>query len=99
MPTEPAKQAEEISSISAEGALLAHEIGEDDVTDTFTRVHAEALRKRLAELEPKVQVDALTELLRSVDRVIAVLSDGTGDPRRIEVTLDDMSKRADELAK
>ena len=79
VPSEPAKQAEEISSISAEGALLAQEVVEGDVTDTFARVHAEALRKKLSELEPKVEVDALAQLLRSADAGLALLEDESKD--------------------
>jgi hypothetical protein len=99
VPSEPAKQAEEISSISGEGALLAHDVGEGNVTTTFKRVHVEALRKKLSELEPKVQVAALAELLRKTDAVLAVLESDSMDPSRAERMLDDISKRADELAK
>jgi hypothetical protein len=99
VPSEPAKQAEEISSISAEGSLLAHEVVDGDVTDTFVRVHAEALRKKLSELEPKVDVDALAQLLRSADAGLAALEDDSADAGPVEQQLDDVSKRADEFAK
>lgn len=99
MPSEPAKQAEEISSLSAEGALLAHEVSEGDVTDTFARVHAQALRNKLSELEPKVQVDALAELLRNADAGLALLEDDSVDAGPIERRLDGIARRADELAK
>ena len=99
VPSEPAKQAEEISSISAEGALLAQEVVEGDVTDTFARVHAEALRKKLSELEPKVEVDAIAQLLRSADAGLALLEDESADAGPVEQQLDGISKRAEELAK
>jgi hypothetical protein len=99
VPSEPAKQAEEISSISAEGALLAQEVVEGDVTDTFARVHAEALRKKLSELEPKVEVDELARLLRRADAGLAQLEDASADAGSVEQQLDDVSKRAEELAK
>jgi hypothetical protein len=99
VPSEPAKQAEEISSISAEGALLAHEVVEGDVTDTFAREHAVALRKKLSELEPKVQVDALTRLLRGADTGLALLEHESADAGAVEQRLDGIAKRADELAK
>ena len=99
VPAEPTKQAEEVSSISAEGALLAHEVVEGDVTDTFARVHAEALRMKLSELEPKVQVDALAQLLRSADAGLALLEDGSADAGRVGQRLELISKRAEELAK
>jgi hypothetical protein len=99
VPSEPAKQAEEISSISAEGALLAHGVAEDGVTDTFTRVHTEALRKKLSELEPEVQVDAVSTVLRQADTALALLQDDAAAPGVLERRLERISKRADELAK
>jgi len=99
VPSEPAKQAEEISSISAEGALLAHDVAEGGVTDTFTRVHVEALRKKLSELEPEVQVDAVSEALRDTDAALALLQDDPAAPGVLERRLERISKRADELAK
>ena len=99
VPSEPAKQAEEISSISAEGALLAHGVAEGGVTDSFTRVHAEALRKKLSELEPKVQVDAVSKVLRDADASLALLQDDPAAPRLLEQRLERISKRAEELAK
>jgi hypothetical protein len=99
VPAEPAKQAEEVSSISAEGALLAHEVVQGDVTDTFARVHAEALRMKLSELEPKVQVDALARLLRGADAGLALLEDDSADAERVGQRLELISKRAEELAK
>jgi hypothetical protein len=99
VPSELAKQAEEISSISAEGALVAHEVGEGDVTDAFARVHAEALRKKLSELEPKVQVDALAGLLRNADAGLALLEEGSVDAGPVERRLEGIARQADELAK
>jgi hypothetical protein len=98
-PAEPAKQAEEISSIAGEGSLLAHEVVERDVTTTFTRVHAEALRKKLSELEPKVQVDALARLLHDADAELAGLEDESGGAGEVERRLERIAKQADELAK
>ena len=99
VPSEPAKQAEEISSISAEGALLAHEVGERDVTGTFARVHAEALRTKLSQLEPKVQVDTLARLLRDADAEFAALEDESGGAGEVERGLERIAKQAHELAK
>ena len=98
-PVEAAKQAEEISSISGEGSLLAHEVAEGDVTSTFTRVHAEALRKKLSELEPKVQLDALARLLRDADAELASLEDESGGSGEVERRLERIARQADELAK
>ena len=50
-----AKQAEEVDSVAAEGALLAHDAAEGSTTTTFTRVHAKALRSSLRELAPAIE--------------------------------------------
>jgi hypothetical protein len=99
VPSEPAKQAEEISSIAAEGALLAHGVAEGGVTDTFTRVHVEALRKKLSELESKVEVDAVADVLHDAEATLALLQDDPAAPGLLERRLDQISERADELAK
>ena len=74
-------------------------MAEGDVTDTFTRVHAEALRKKLSELEPKVQVDAVSKVLRDADASLALLQDDPAAPGLLEQRLERISKRAEELAK
>jgi hypothetical protein len=99
VPSEPSKQAEEISSISAEGALLAHEVEEGDVTSTFARVHAEALRKKLSQLEPKVDVQALARLIRDADAGLALLEDASGHEASVERRLGRIAKQAGQLAK
>jgi hypothetical protein len=97
VPTEPSKQADEIASVAAEGALLAHDAAEGDTTATFTRVHSGDLRSKLAELEPKVEVPELSRLLATTDRALAALE---GDPtdrtraRVVEHRLERASRRA-----
>ena len=101
VPSDPAKQAEEIHSIAAEGALLAHDASEGDTTSPFTRVHADALRKNLAKLEPKVRTAELRALLEDTDDALAELAGEPGDEqraRRLEARLDRIAKRADEFA-
>jgi hypothetical protein len=101
VPSDPAKQAEEISSISAEGALLAQDAAEGETTETFTRVHAEALRGKLALLEPSVQVDELRRLLAAAERALVQLGDSPEDrvsAVRIERRLDETANAARELA-
>ena len=44
------RDAASIASLAAEGALLAHEVGEDDTTSAFTRVHGGELGDTAAEL-------------------------------------------------
>jgi hypothetical protein len=100
VPGDPAKQAEEIHSIAAEGALLAHDASEGDTTSPFTRVHAEALRKNLAKLEPKVSHAALHSLLEQTDAALSELTDAPGDERRaarLEQWLERIAKLAEEL--
>jgi hypothetical protein len=73
------KQADEVASVAAEGSLLAHDAAEGDTTDTFTREHAKALRKRLRELEPAIASPELGRLAAKVDEVLGVLADRPGD--------------------
>lgn len=100
VPSEPAKQAEEIASIAAEGSLLAHDAAEGDTTQAFTRVHAEALRESLARLEPKVEAAALARLLERADAALAELAEPPAAARaaRLERRLDEVATRAGELA-
>lgn len=101
VPSEPSKQAEEIGSIAAEGSLLAHDAAEGDTTSAFTRVHADALRKNLAKLAPKVRSDVLRRLILDADRALEDLRDAPGDQAgagRVEKTLTKVSKVAEEYA-
>ena len=98
MPSSPTAQAEEIHSIAAEGAILAHNAAEGDTTAAFTRTHAEALRKRLDALRPKL---AEPELARVEQRTAAALRRLADDPFGVDVELDlhEAADAADELAK
>jgi hypothetical protein len=100
VPQQLSKQAEEVHSVAAEGALLAHEASEGSL-DSFTTEHAKALRKLLGQLQPAIE-DA--QLVRTADAVAAALTslaDHPGDranARRLERRLDAAAKAADELA-
>lgn len=101
-PQEPAKQAEEIHSIAAEGALLAHEAAEGDTRAAFAREHAKALRKTLGELRPAIDDRRLSALADDVDRTLAELAGNPGDRRRAagaERKLDDAAKAAEEFSR
>jgi hypothetical protein len=101
VPTEPSKQAEEISSIAAEGSLLAHDAAEGDTTETFTRVHADALLKNLDKLQPKVEVGVLRRLILDADRALEDLREAPGDRAgagRVQRTLHKVSVVAEEYA-
>jgi hypothetical protein len=101
-PREPAKQAEEIHSIAAEGALLAHEVAEGSTTDTFARQHARALRKLLEELQPAIENPELAQLAAKVRELLTVLAERPGDRElgaRFERVLESHAESASELAR
>ena len=101
VPQELSKQAEEVHSVAAEGAVLAHEASEGSL-DTFTREHAKALRKLLGELRPAIEDERLARTSDSVDAALAKLAEHPGDrtdARRLERSLTDDAKTADELSK
>jgi hypothetical protein len=101
-PHELAKQADEVHSVAAEGALLAHEAAEGDTRATFAREHAEALRKRLDELRPAIDERRLAMVADDVDRTLAELAGTPGDREQAagaERKLERAAKAADELAK
>jgi hypothetical protein len=94
------KQAEEVHSVAAEGALLAHEASEGSL-DSFTRTHAKALRKRLDELRPAIENDTLARTAEEVDTELTSLASHAGDraeAERLESRLEHAAKAAEELA-
>ncbi len=95
-PSEPSKQAEELHSIAAEGALLAHGAGEAESTGPFTREHAKALRGLISKLRPKLRDDRLAELAAAIDGGLATLATG-GDPGPVEARLDRAAAEAETL--
>ena len=102
VPHEVAKQAEQVGSIAAEGSLLARDVRQADTTATFARVHAEALRQKLAPLADTVEDDDLARVVRTVDEQLAALEGHPGDARAaagVERRLDDAAKRSDEIEK
>ena len=101
VPQQLSKQAEEVHSIAAEGALVAHDAGEGSTTATFTRVHSEALRKLLGKLEPAIDNLRLSRTAEDVDRSLQQLADDPDDrtrARRLERDLERAAKAAGELA-
>jgi uncharacterized protein YceK len=100
VPQQLSQQAEEVHSVAAEGALLAHEASEGSL-DAFTREHAKALRKLLGQLRPAIDDDRLAHTSDAVDAALATLAAHPGDrttASRVERRLDDAAKTADELA-
>jgi hypothetical protein len=100
VPQELSKQAEEVHSVAAEGALLAHEASEGSL-DTFTSEHATALRKLLGQLRPAIEDAQLARTADAVDAALTSLVEHPGDRTnagRLERRLDAAAKAADELA-
>lgn len=101
-PHELSKQAEDVHSVAAEGALLAHEAAAGDAFETFTTEHSSALRGRLGELRPAIQNARLATIAAAVDRTLTSLEHHPGDRGRaavVERALARLGDRAEELAK
>ena len=101
-PQELSKQADEVHSVAAEGALLAHEAAAGDTLDTFAREHAQALRKLLGKVRPAIEEPRLAAVSDDVDRTLAEFARTPGDRSRAaaaERKLERAAKAADELAK
>ena len=92
-PEDPAKQADDVHSVAAEGALLALEASEDSL-DAFTTEHAKALRKLLGQVRPAIEDAELARRADGVDAALAALADHPGDRRRAAV----LERRLEELA-
>jgi hypothetical protein len=98
VPSEPKKQAEEVESVAAEGALLARDAAKGRTTATFARVHAEALRERLKALRPKIVEPTLARIEREVDSALRQLAESPGEAD-VAAPLDEAAKAAGALAK
>jgi hypothetical protein len=94
--TEPTKQAEELGSVAAEGALLAHDAADGASTGPFARVHSEVLGEDVHKLEPKLKQRAL---IRLADEISGALEELPDQPGAVAQRLDDAADRAEELAK
>jgi hypothetical protein len=99
--TTAAKQAEDVHSVAAEGALLAHDAAEGSTTSTFTRVHGRALRDLAANVEDAPKTPAIGRLAGRVASALDELADNPGDQKRaaqLQRQLERAAKTADELA-
>jgi hypothetical protein len=94
--TQPKKQAEDLGSVAAEGALLAHDAADGSSTGPFTRVHSDVLHKDVEKLEPKLKERPLVRLAAEISSALDQLPD---DPDAAGKRLDDAADRAEELAK
>jgi hypothetical protein len=73
------KQAEDLGSIAAEGALVAHDAAEGSTTDAFTRVHSRALRKKADKIAEKAKQPPLERLAQEISRALERLADDPDD--------------------
>jgi hypothetical protein len=96
------KQAEDVHSVAAEGALLAHDAAEGSTTSTFTRVHGRALR----DLATKVAEEPKNRFVGAVAGIVAsqldALADHPGDrvrADRVQRVLERAAKAMGDLAK
>ena len=96
--TDQAQLADAVASSAAEGALLAHEVEEGDVTGAFRRVHAEALREKLDGQRKSIADERLQRIAAAVSRDLEQLATGPRDAAAIERRLERASKDAEATA-
>ena len=84
-PHELSKQAEEVHSRAAEGALLAEQVSSGDTFEAFAAEHASALRHKLDELRPAIEDERLAVIAAAVDRTLASLERHPGERLRAAV--------------
>jgi hypothetical protein len=102
VPSDPKKQAEDLSSIAAEGALLAHDAGAGDTTTPFTRVHSRALGKKLDPLRDAITEARLARIAAEVGRLLDALESDPTDragAARVERKLDQAAEAASRIEK
>ena len=102
VPASSVKQAEDLGSIAAEGALLAGGAAAGDTTTQFAETHARALRKKA---EPLAAAATHPKLLRVAADIVAALKRLESAPddrvaaREAKELLESAARRADEIAK
>jgi hypothetical protein len=96
-PHELSKQAEEVHSVAAEGALLAGQTATGDTFAAFTSEHAAALRGRLGELRPAIENARLAGIAAAVDRRLASLERHPGDGGRAALEQQALARLADRV--
>ena len=93
VPQDRAEQADQVHSVAAEGALLAHVAGEGTL-ETFTSEHARALQQLLGELRPAIEDERLARRADAVDAALGRLADDPGNrarARRLERRLEELA--------
>jgi TolA-binding protein len=92
------KQAEDLQSFAAAGALLAHDAGEGAEWTPYRRAHCRELAKQASSLESSAKTRALSALARRIAGDLAQLERADRDRARVlERRFDDSAKRAEQL--
>ena len=94
------KQADDLGSVAAEGALVAHDASEGSTTDNFTRVHGRALRDLAMKVRDQPAAPRLGQLAGRIVTDLDELADNPGDERRagrIQRDLERAAKQANAL--
>jgi hypothetical protein len=102
VPASAVKQAEDIASIAAEGALLAGDAADGDTTTQFAEMHAQSLQTNAETLAAAITHGGLRQV--AVDVVAALEQLGSSPDDRsaageAEGRLEAAAKRAEEIAK
>ena len=98
VPSDAGEQADEVASVAAEGALLAHDAESGNSTSAFVRTHADALRERLAALQPRIAEPALRPVARETADALELLAESPS-ASRVARRLERAAARAHELAR
>jgi hypothetical protein len=97
----PTKQAEELHSLAAEGALLAHDAAEGETMGPFTTVHARALRDAAEKVQRGAATGRLERLARTVGAELGRLERAPSDEAGaavVERRLESAAAAAERLA-
>jgi hypothetical protein len=90
----PATQAEDLHSLAAEGALLAHDAGEGDDWGPYREAHAQELAEQASSLESQAKTRRLSALAGQLARDLQALSGAdTVRARRLEDRLNRLLER------
>jgi hypothetical protein len=79
VPSSTPEQAEDLSSLAAEGALLANGVGDGESLSPFAATHARALRKRAEALRRAISDPKLRRVASEVVGELGRLAASPGD--------------------
>ena len=102
VPHELPKQAEEVESIAAEAALLAHDAAEGDTLASYRRAHGRALARQLSTLRAAIDDVELAGVAQRVAADLARLVAEGGDEdvaAALERRLESAAEDAGEIAR